>query len=112
MLRTHRLEDAKRYNEKALKIEDSGGDTFGVPDSLILAGHIAAAEMRFGDAHQFFHRVLSGPSPDAPLRWQAEAGLAGVRDGEKRPMEANDCTCKPSIPLRRHDIPLTTMSCD
>jgi CHAT domain-containing protein/tetratricopeptide (TPR) repeat protein len=88
MLRTHRLEDAKRYNEKAQKIEDSGGDTFGVPDSLILAGHIAAAEMRFGDADQFFHRVLSGPSPDAPLRWQAEAGLAGVRDGEKKPMEA------------------------
>ena len=88
MLRTHRLSEAKWYNEKALKIEDSGGDTFGVPDSLILAGHIAAAEKRFGDADQFFHRVLSGPSPDAPLRWQAEAGLAGVRDGEGKPKEA------------------------
>jgi len=88
MLRTHRLSEAKRYNQEALKIEDSGGDTFGVPDSLILAGHIAAAEKRFGDADQFFHRVLSGPSPDAPLRWQAEAGLAGVRDGEGKPREA------------------------
>ena len=88
MLRTHRLSEAKRYNEQALKIEDSGGDTFGVPDSLILAGHIAAAEKRFGDADQFFYRVLSGPSPDAPLRWRAEAGLAGVRDGEGKPIEA------------------------
>jgi len=88
MLRTHRLSEAKRYNQEALKIEESGGDTFGVPDSLILAGHIAAAEKRFGDAEQFFHRVLSGPSPDAPLRWQAEAGLAGVRDGEGKPKEA------------------------
>jgi CHAT domain-containing protein len=88
MLRTHRLSEAKRYNQEALKIEDSGSDTFGIPDSLTWAGHIAAAEKRFGDADQFFHRVLSGPSPDAPLRWQAEAGLAGVRDSEKKPIEA------------------------
>lgn len=88
MLKTSRLGEAKRYNEEALRIEDSGSDTFGVPDSLIWAGHIAVAEMRFGDAAQFFQRVLSGPSPDAPLRWQAESGLAGVRDGEGKPAEA------------------------
>ena len=88
MLKTGRLVEAKRYNQEALKIEDSGSDTFGVPDSLLLAGHIAAAEKRFGDAAQFFHRVLSGPSPDAPLRWQAEYGLAGVREGEGNPAEA------------------------
>jgi CHAT domain-containing protein len=88
MLRTGRLGEAKRYNQEALKIEDSGSDTFGVPDSLLWAGHIAAAEKSFSDADQFFHRVLSGPSPDAPLRWQAEAGLAGVRDGEGKPIEA------------------------
>jgi CHAT domain-containing protein len=88
MLRTHRLGEAKRYNQEALKMEDTGGDTFGIPDSLIWAGHIAAAEKRFSDADQFFHRVLSGPSPDAPLRWQAQAGLAGVRDGEEKPREA------------------------
>ena len=88
MFRTHRLSEAKRYNQEALKMEDSGGDTFGVPDSLILAGHIAVAERHFGDADQFFHRVLSGSSSDAPLRWQAESGLAGVRDGEGKPVEA------------------------
>ena len=88
MLRTHRLSEAKRYNQEALKIEDSGGDTFGVPDSLIMAGHIAVAEKHFGEADQFFHRVLSGSSSDAPLRWQAESGLAEVRDGEGKPVEA------------------------
>jgi len=31
MLRTHRLSEAKRYNQEALKIEDSGSDTFGLP---------------------------------------------------------------------------------
>jgi CHAT domain-containing protein len=106
MLRTHRLSEAKRYNEKALKIEDSGGDTFGVPDSLILAGHIAAAEKRFGDADQFFRRVLSGPSPDAPLRWQAEAGLAGIRDGEGKPKEAEGLYLQAidTIEKARHSI--------
>lgn len=88
MLRTGRLSEAKRYNQEALNIEKSGSDRFGVPDSLLLAGHIAAAEKRFGDADRFFHRVLSGPSPDAPLRWQAQSGLAGVRDGEGKPLDA------------------------
>jgi CHAT domain-containing protein len=88
MLRTGRLSEAKRYNQEALKIEDSGSDTFGVPDSLLLAGHIAAAEKRFSDANQFFQRVLSGPNPDATLQWEAEAGLAGVRDDEGKPREA------------------------
>ena len=88
MLRTGRLNEAKRYNQEALKMEEEGQDKFGVPDSLMLAGHIAVAEKRFSDADQFFQGVLSGPSPDAPLRWQAEAGLGGVRDGEGKPIEA------------------------
>jgi CHAT domain-containing protein len=106
MLRTHRLSEAKRYNEEALKIESSGGDTFGVPDSLMWAGHIAAAERRFRDANDLFHRVLSGPSPDAPLRWQAEAGLAGVRDGEGKPKEAEQLYLQAinTIENARHSI--------
>jgi len=88
MLHTGRLSEAKRYNQEALKIEDSGNDTFGVPDSLMLAGHIAVAEKRFDDAEQFFRRVLSGPSPDAPLQWQAEAGLADVREAEGKAADA------------------------
>ena len=88
MLKTGRLSEAKRYNQEALKIEEEGHDKFGVPDSLLLAGHIAVAEKRFGDADQFFQRVLSGPNPDAPLQWEAESGLAGVRDGEGKLVEA------------------------
>ena len=106
MLRTRRPSEAKRYNEEALKIESSGGDTFGVPDSLILAGHIAAAERRFSDADQFFHRVLSEPSSDAPLRWRAEAGLGGVRDGEGKPREAEQLYLQAieTIENARHSI--------
>jgi CHAT domain-containing protein len=88
MVKTGRLSEAKSFNHEALRIEDSGDDKFGVPDSLIWAGHIATAEKRFSDADQFFQRVLSGPSPDAPQRWQAQAGLAGVGDDEGKPMDA------------------------
>jgi CHAT domain-containing protein len=88
LLRKGQFAEAERYNREALEMEEAGLDKFSTLSSLVLAGHIAAAEKRFGDADQFFHRVLAGPSPDAPLRWQAEAGLAGVRDGEGKPMEA------------------------
>lgn len=88
MLKTGRLSEAKGYNQDALKMEEDGQDKFGVPDSLLMAGHIAATEMRFGDADQFFQRVLSGPSPDVPLQWEAESGLAAVRDDEGKPIEA------------------------
>lgn len=106
MLRTQRLGEAKRYNQEALKIEDSGSDTFGVPDSLIMAGHIAAAEKRFLDADQFFHRVLSGPSPDPPLRWQAEAGLAAVRDDQGKAADAEHLYLQAidTIEQARHSI--------
>jgi len=106
MWRTHRLGEAKRYNEEALKIESSGGDTFGVPDSLMLAGHIAAAEKRFSEADQFFHRIVSEPSSDTPLRWRAEAGLGGVRDGEGKPREAEQLYLQAieTIEKARHSI--------
>jgi len=88
LLRKGQFAEAERYNREALKMEEEGLDKLGTPTSLVLAGDIAVAERRFGDADQFFQRVLSGPSPDAPLRWQAEAGLASVRDGEGKPVEA------------------------
>ena len=88
MYRTNRLAEAKRFNQDALRIEESGLDSFGTLDSLIWAGHIAAAEKRFDDASSFFHRVLTDTHADAPARWQAEAGLAEVRDGNGKPVEA------------------------
>lgn len=82
MLRTGRLSEAKAYNQEALKSEDPGGDTFGIPDSLMMAGHIAVAERRFGEGEKFFRRVLLGSGLDAPHRWEAEAGLAEVQEGQ------------------------------
>jgi CHAT domain-containing protein len=106
MLRTGRLNEAKEYNQKALKSEDPGGDTFGIPDSLMMAGQIAVAERRFADGEQFLLRVLSVPGLDAPHRWQAEAGLAEVREGQKRPRVAERLYLQAinTIETARHSI--------
>jgi CHAT domain-containing protein len=88
LLRKGQFEEAERYNREALKMEEAGLDRSGASSSLVLAGHIAAAGKRFSEATGFFHRVLADPTVQTPLRWQAEAGLAGVRDGEGKPKEA------------------------
>jgi CHAT domain-containing protein/Flp pilus assembly protein TadD len=88
LLRKGQLVEAERYNREALKMEEAGLDKLATPTSLVLAGHIAAAEKRFLDAEQLFQRVLSLSSLETPLRWQARAGLAGVRDGEGKPVDA------------------------
>jgi CHAT domain-containing protein/tetratricopeptide (TPR) repeat protein len=89
-LRTNRLDDAEKHNQAALQLERSGADHFGLPDSLILAGQIATAKQRYSEAEQRFREVLDEKTIDTPLLWQAQAGLAAVRDGQGRPAEAED----------------------
>lgn len=88
MLRTRRLTEAERYNQKALKLEEEGQDKFGILDSLLLAGHIAAANQRFSDAEKLFHQVLAEPNVETAVKWEAEAGLAKVWDDQGRFVEA------------------------
>jgi CHAT domain-containing protein/Flp pilus assembly protein TadD len=88
MLITGRLSEAEHYNQEALKMEEEGQDKFGTIDSLLMAGHIADAQKRFPDAENFFRRVLRDPTVDTRRRWEAEAGLAQVWDGEGRFVEA------------------------
>jgi CHAT domain-containing protein len=88
MLRTHRITEAETFNQEALRMEEAGLDKLGVLDSLLLAGHVAAAQKRFSDADKFFQRILAEQSLEKPLQWEAEAGLAGVRDDEGKPVEA------------------------
>ena len=88
MLHTNRLSEAELYNDEAMKIEGAGSDKFGTLDSLLMAGHISETQRRFSDAENFFQLVLENPTAATPLRWAAEAGLAGVRDDEGRSVEA------------------------
>lgn len=87
-LRTGRLDEAAQYNQQALKMEEEGQDKFGTIDSLLMAGHIADAQKRFPDAQNYFQWILGNPTAGTRERWEAEAGLAQVRDDQGRFVEA------------------------
>ncbi len=88
MLRTNRLAEAEHYNQEALKFEQTGKDKLHVLDSYNVAGEIAAAEGHFAEADELFERVIADPGADTKLLWQAQAGLAQVREGQGRTAEA------------------------
>jgi CHAT domain-containing protein len=88
MLRTGRLDEAEQRNQEAMKIEEEGQDKFGIDESLLGAGHLAIAKQRFSDAEELFHRVLSDQNAETPVKWEAEAGLAQVWNGQGRSVEA------------------------
>jgi len=85
MLATDRISEAERYNQQALATHDK----FGELDSLLSSGRIAAAQKRFVDAEQLFQRVVVEAKADVPFVWQAQAGLAGVRDSQDHLPEAD-----------------------
>jgi CHAT domain-containing protein len=87
-LRTGRLDQAEKHNQEALSIERSGGDTFGLPDSLMLAGEIATARGHLLEAEKFFREAMDDPKSDKPTLWQATSGLAGARDLGNKTEEA------------------------
>jgi CHAT domain-containing protein/tetratricopeptide (TPR) repeat protein len=88
MLRTNRIAEAERYSREALTIEATGKDTLGNLDTLTLAGKIAGAKGHFSEAEELFKRVQADPTVEPQLRWEVEAGLARVRDGQGRAAEA------------------------
>jgi CHAT domain-containing protein len=89
MLRTGRLHEAEQYIDEALALETDGKDLQGAfDDTLTLAGEIATAGARFPDAEKLFQTVLADSSAGPKLRWESEAGLAAVRNGQGKPTEA------------------------
>jgi CHAT domain-containing protein/Tfp pilus assembly protein PilF len=88
MLRTGRLGEAERFSRDALKMEEEGQDKFGTLDALLLASHIAVAKQKYKEAERLLHQVLAQPGVEAAVQWEAEAGLAQVRDEKGRIVEA------------------------
>ncbi len=82
MLRTGRFDEADKYNQEALQMEEQGLDHFGVLESALLSGRIEASKGHHEQAEKLFQRVLQDPKAETPLRWQAEAGLAKLHDYE------------------------------
>lgn len=89
MLHTNRLSEAQQNIEEAETLETHGGDQHDpFSDTLTLAGEIAVAQARYPEAEALFQRVLANENAGPKSRWEAEAGLAAVRNGRGRPAEA------------------------
>ena len=87
-LATGRLDLAEQHNLEAAAIENAGLDHFGVQYSQIVSGRIAAGKNQFPQAEAIFRRILSDPTVETPLKWQAESRLAQVYAAEHQPARA------------------------
>jgi CHAT domain-containing protein len=87
-LRTGRLEEAERYNQEAIKLEEEGLEHFGVLESILLSGRIETSKRRFVQAEKLFRRVIDDPKAETAVRWEAEARLAEMYDAQNLLKEA------------------------
>jgi CHAT domain-containing protein len=87
-LRTGRLEEAERYNQEAVKLEQAGADHFGVLDSIVLSGRIEAKKGHFAEAEKLFRRVLNDREAETAVRWSVQARLAELDDAKGLPIQA------------------------
>ncbi len=87
-LKTNHLDDAEKYNRQALQIEEAGLDHFGVLESQLLAGRIAALRKEFVQSELHFRAVIRDPAADTFLKWEAQAGLAETYEGKLLPARA------------------------
>ena len=83
-----RPDEAERYNQEAIKLEEQGRDHFAVLESALLSGRIALGKGQFDEAEKLFRRVLDDPGADTPLRWDVQARLAGLYDAKGLPVKA------------------------
>jgi CHAT domain-containing protein len=83
-LHTDRLAEAQQDIEEALKLERDAQNHEAFLDTLALAGQIAAAQSRYSDAEELFGQVLADSNGSPQVRWEAEAGVAEVRDGQRK----------------------------
>ena len=88
-LKTNQLNDAEHYNGEALQIEEAGLDHFGVLETQLLAGRIAALRRKLSRSEQLFRQVIQDPAAETFLTWEAESGLAGMYDAKSLPVQAD-----------------------
>lgn len=77
-LATGRIDDAERFNQKAMEIENAGLDQFGVPSSTIIAGRIAANKKQYQEAKKAFQKIMDDKEAETALRWEAQADVAEI----------------------------------
>ena len=86
--RTSRPDEAEKYNQEAIELEEKGLDHFGVLESILLSGRIETRRRHFTEAEKLFRRVSQDPKAETPLKWEVQARLAELHDAENLPKKA------------------------
>jgi CHAT domain-containing protein len=84
-LRTGRLDDADKYNQEALQLEEKGLDHFGVRQSTFVSAQIETRKKHFAEAEKLLARLGQDPNLETAIRWQLHLGLAELYDTESKP---------------------------
>jgi CHAT domain-containing protein len=87
-LETGDLASAKRYNQEATGIEQSGIDRSHVLYTELIRARILSSRRDFASAESLFQKVASDPATTKADRWEAKARLAELYDDENRAVEA------------------------
>jgi len=77
-LRKGDLDEADRYNQEALTLENSGADHFGRLDALMMSGKIAARRKQYSKASEIFESLSNDSKTDSELKWEAHAEIAAL----------------------------------
>jgi CHAT domain-containing protein len=116
-LSTDRLDEAQRYNQEAIKLEEDGQDHFAVLESALLAGRIEMGKGHFKEAEKLFLRVRDDPAIDTPLRWDVQSRLAELHDAaglsaraEAEYRKSLDTIEKERSSIDRYDLRLSFLS--
>jgi CHAT domain-containing protein len=87
-LRANRLDEAERYNQEAVQMEQKGLDHFGVRGSTLVSGRIETGRRHFAEAEKLFHQVSEDRGAEPALKWEVHARLAELYDAENKPVLA------------------------
>jgi CHAT domain-containing protein len=88
-LRTGKLDDAAKYNQEALQIEQKELDNFGIRESTLVSARIATGKRHFVEAENLLRQLGQDPNLEAANRWQLHARLAELYDAEDKPSLAD-----------------------
>jgi CHAT domain-containing protein len=88
MLRGGRLEEAGRYNQEAIQMEEEGRDHLGALESKLVSARIETKRGHYALAETALLSILQDKTAKTPLRWEAHARLAELYVANDSPAKA------------------------
>ncbi|MGH9714354.1 MAG: CHAT domain-containing protein [Candidatus Acidiferrales bacterium] len=76
---------AEKNNREAFELAQAGQNKIRLLVSAVVSARVAANEKDFGKSASLFRQVIEDSHTETTLRWEAEAGLAGVFNAQNQP---------------------------